>query len=393
MGVESHLSLDATSGDFIVDMSSVIRTPDLGSNRVADLARFTDLVKGLAVFARDEQAVVYGVADWSLLRLRALTGEERATLKRWYHRGLIEVLDGADDRILELADATGMAVVSRDGYADYCRRYPWVAGNRDRFFLPCPGPDGVGVSVRPRTMPVPTEAQMSRKEEEGLLLEAGMYDRAGGTGPRRELLSRRWSCPESGCPLFGAARSAVQPVPRYRNGVVKCPTHGVALVDVGGYPRRVQVKVRVAGTVRTRFLLEPRHEVAVGRAPQAPGISLVPWLGPLDEEAADLVSRSHVVLRWDGWKLTVVDTSRNGTLIRREGPQGREEFRLTAGASRKVRPRDDIVLVDGLELLLSARQFVFDESDDGADAVGATGWARQADQETACLAEPGDGRA
>ncbi|HEY9524707.1 MAG TPA: hypothetical protein VIR33_15835, partial [Thermopolyspora sp.] len=172
MGPEKHLTLDASAADFAVDMSNVMRTSPLLGDRPVDLARFTGLIMGLVAYTRDESLQVYGVADWSLLRARDLTDGERSTLKRWYRRGLIEVLDVADDRLLELADHTGQRVVSRDNYMEYYRTYPWIAGNRDRFFQPIPLGDAVAVS--PRIMPVPEEWEISRKEEESLLLAAGM---------------------------------------------------------------------------------------------------------------------------------------------------------------------------------------------------------------------------
>jgi hypothetical protein len=357
MGTESHLCLDPAAADFAVDMSNVMKAEDLCSGRPVDLARFVALIDGLIAHSRDETVQVYAVADGSLLRDRRLSENERATLKRWYRRGLIEVMDVADDRLLELADTTGQAVVSRDGYKDYCRQYPWIAGNKDRFFFPCPGPDGVGVVVEPRIMPVPTEWEMSHKEEERLLLGAGLYDRTGGTGPRRALLTRRWSCPEAHCPLFGTDRQAYQPVPNYRRGEVRCPTHQLPLRDVGPYPRRVQVKVRVQGVVRTRFLAAPRQEIAVGRVPGGTGIALAGWL---NASGRSRVSRSHVTLRWDGWKLRVCDTSRNGTTIRRVRPVP-EEFRLPPGEYRRLRPGDEIVLADGIELVVSGREYIFEE--------------------------------
>ncbi|MFC1429243.1 FHA domain-containing protein [Streptacidiphilus sp. N1-3] len=367
MGTESHLSLDPAAADFAVDMSNVMKTADLCSSRPVDLARFVSLIDGLISHTRDETVQVYAVADASLLRDRRLSDNERATLRNWYQRGLIEVMDVADDRLIELADTTGQAVVSRDNYKEYCRSYPWIAGNSDRFFRPCPGPGGVGVGVEPRVMPTPGEWEISRKEEEGLLLGAGMYDRSGGTGPRRALLSRRWSCPEADCPLFGADRGArgdggdYQPVPKYRHGVVLCPTHQLRLIDIGPYPRRVQVKARVDGTVRTRFLVAPRQEVAVGRIPGGDGIALAGWVHAGDEGGGSRVSRSHVTLRWDGWKLRACDTSRNGTTIRRVRPAP-EEFRLPPGEYRRLRPGDEIVLADGVELIVSGREFIFEEA-------------------------------
>lgn len=361
MRPEKHLSLDASAADFAIDVSNVVRATHLGGERGADLGRFTRLLTGLVAFTKDESLQVYPVADRSLLRDRTLTDEERATLKRWYRRGLIEVLDVADDRLLELADATGLRVVSRDNYLEYHRAYPWISGNRDRFFQPIPAADG-GVSVLPRIMPVPREWEISRKEEESLLLAAGLYDRRGGSGPRRNLLTRLWRCPVEDCPMFGPDRTAGQPLPVYRNGAVRCPAHRTPLADLGFSPRRAQVKVRVGGTVRIRFVLAAGSEVTVGRAPGGPGIALAPWV----DAAAPAVSRSHAVLRWDGSVLSVTDTSTNGTWARRPG---RQPVRLAPGRPWRARKGDEFLLGDGVELVVSGREFVVDgDVEDGAEA-------------------------
>ncbi len=353
MGLEKHLTLDASAADFAIDMSNVMRTSPLLGDRPADLARFTGLVHGLIAYTKDESLQVYGVADWSLLRARDLSPNERSTLKRWYRRGLIEVLDVADDRLLELADHTGQRVVSRDNYMEYYRIYPWIAGNRDRFFQPIQLAGGVSVS--PRIMPVPEEWEISRKEEESLLLAAGMYDRRTGAGVRRDLLGRLWRCPDPTCPMFGPGRTSGQPLPVYRSGAVRCPTHGRPLTDIGGNPRRVQVKIRIGGTVRARFVTPRGKDVRVGRAPGEEGVTLAPWLDAVGEA---WISRAHVVLHWNGKALTATDISTNGTWVRRAGSPAM--IKMMRGRPWRVRKGDELVLGHEIELIISGREFVFD---------------------------------
>ncbi len=350
MRVEDHLSTDA-SADFAVDLANIVRETDLGGSRGADLDRFVKLVAGLIAYTRDRSLRVYGIADASLLRDRRLTEPERRTLRRWRGNGLIEVLEVADGRLIELADGSGMRVVSRDSFKEFHRPYPWLSGNTDRFFWPRSGPGGT-VTVRARSLPYPPEHEISLKEEEGLLLARGLIDRRGGGGVRRDLLTRRWSCPEPGCPLFGVDRPVGQPLPDNRSGTVRCPTHRVPLADLGHQPRRVQVKLRIDGEVLSRSVIEAGTERAVGRAPGAGGIVL-----PQDADRS--VSRRHAVLAWDGECLTVTDVSSRGTEIR---PGKGAGFRLKTGRPRRLREGEVVVLSSRVELLVSGREFALRES-------------------------------
>ncbi|WP_225847395.1 FHA domain-containing protein [Streptomyces sp. HPF1205] len=357
MQCESRLTLDASAADYVVDVANVVREPALGGDRAADLSRLEGLLDALAVFSRDPAVQVYAVADRSLLTDGRLTPAERRRLDRWYEDRLLEVLPRADDRILELADALELKVVSGDNFLDFHRAYPWIPGSRDRFLRPFPESDG-RIGIRPRIMPVPPEWEVSRKEEEGILLEAGVL-RRWAPSTHAFVLSRDWRCPEPGCPLFGAGDRPSNALPRRRRDKVVCPAHGVPLTDTGPLPRRTQVKVVMDGTVRGRFMVTAGEPLAVGRAPAGGGVALGAWI---DDTAVDSVSRTHVVLTYDGKGLSVVDErSANGTRVRRVRPTGDELFPLYRGVVWKLRQGDSIVLHDRLELLPSGRRFVFEE--------------------------------
>lgn len=357
MQCESRLTLDASAAEYVIDVANVVREPALGGERAADLARLEGLLDALAEFAHDPSVQVYAITDRSLLTDGRLTARERQRLEQWYRDGLLEVLPRADDRILELADALELRVVSADNFLDFHRAYPWIPGDRERFLRPWLRPDGV-IGVRPRIMPVPPEWQVSRKEEEGLLLEAGVL-RRWAPSAHRAVLSRDWRCPEADCPLFGAADRHSTSLPRRRGDRVLCPTHGLPLTDVGPRPSRAQVKILMNGTVRGRFMVTAGEPLAVGRAPADGGVALGAWI---DDTAVDSVSRTHVVLRYDGSGLTVVDErSANGTRVRRSRPTGDELLPLHHGTQWKLRRGDSVVLHDRLELLPSGRRFVFEE--------------------------------
>ncbi|WNI18393.1 FHA domain-containing protein [Actinacidiphila sp. ITFR-21] len=267
------------------------------------------------------------------------------------------MLPRADDRILELADALELRVVSADNFLDFHRAYPWLPGSRGRFLRPFLGPDG-RIGVRPRIKPVPAEWQVSRKEEEGLLLEAGVL-RRWAPSAHHSVLSRDGHCPEPGCPLFGGGDRPSTALPRRRRDRVLCPTHGQPLTDAGPRPRRAQVKVLMGGTVKGRFMVTAGEPLAVGRAPADGGVPLGAWIG---DASVVSVSRTHVVLSYDGKALTVVDErSANGTRIRHNRPAEDELLPLRHGTLWRPRPGDSVMLHDRLELLPSGRRFVFEE--------------------------------
>lgn len=367
MWPDGHLTCDGAKADFVVDLSNVIWKASLGGDRKSDLRRFLSLIQALAEQIHDDDVKVCAIGDWSLVRKSSgLTDDETRTLKRWRNRGLIELYDEADPRILELADAfPALCVVSNDNYLDFHRIYPWLSDNRDRFFEAVPGKAG-GVKVARRAIPVRPDWQLSRKEEETLLKKAGMYDGRGGARPRRALLARVWRCPAEECATFGAGSGDEQPLPLYRNGVVRCPTHNQPLADIGPRTPSIQLKVLVDGTTRARFTVRS-GETVVGRAPDGPdGVALHPsWLSA---EAVRGISRSHAALSWDGERLTVRDLSRNGTRVR-EARNSAPGQPIGPGGHRRLWRGQVVILYDGVELVVSGREFVFREDATGGEPL------------------------
>lgn len=367
MRPDHRLTLDASTADFAVDVANIVRNTSLGGSRGAELGRLLHVLDALAAFHRDDAVQVYCVTDRSLMTDERLTATERETLESWSSDGLLEVRPVADDRLVELASAARLRVVTDDNFLDYYREHPWLPGDRRHFLRAVAGPDGT-VQVRPRIMPEPEDWQISRKEEESALLAAGLYDRRLG-GVRQDLLLRRWLCPEPGCPLFGPSRGGGQPCPTRRGGTVRCPTHGVALEDIGARPHQVQLKVRSEGEVRHRFLLVEGQTLTVGRAPTVTG-DAVPLAAHLGEAALQWISRNHLVLELAGRTLTVRDISANGTRVR--GPRG-EDVRLPPQGTRRLRRGESIVLHDTASLELSGRNFFFDDNGARAPQEGPEG--------------------
>lgn len=384
MRPDEHLTSDVSLAGFVLDTANIVLETALGGSRRADLGRLTALLDGLAVFSGDPSVTVYAVTDASLLRSGLLTRAERATLAGWAAAGLLEVLDDADGRIVEILEAAPVRAVTRDNFAGLHRTRPWIPGNTDRFLTPYLTPDG-RVAVRPRIVPVKPDAQLSRKEEEDELKGNAMLTRDDGRRvPREDLLQRYWRCPDPACVLFGSrAPGSGQACPRRRNGEVRCPTHDVPLTDLGPRPFQTQIKVRVDGDVVHKFLVVEGTPVTVGRSSQQGGVSLLPWLS----EAARLaISRDHVRLLFEERVLTVTNLGRTG--IRVLTAPDREPAELRGERSRRLRPGHAVLLHDTVRLEQSGRNYVFEADGWTPDSETRRAVARDGQQPTALAGPP-----
>ncbi|OLT38458.1 hypothetical protein BJF79_26845 [Actinomadura sp. CNU-125] len=361
MRADRSLILDAGAAHFLVDVSNVVRDRGLLPGPPALLERFDALVAGLAERDGEGAPLIYAVADDSLLSDRDLPRADRDRLAAWLDGGLLETRDVADDRLLQLADLTELPVITDDLYREYMRIYPWIPGSRDRF-LEAFTPKGAPrlVRVRWRRMPVLADWEISRYEEERDIKDAGLRARVVREAGRR-WLGRRWRCPEERCVFFGERRiGGGQPLPRFSRRGAFCPLHRAQLIDAGPAPARRTLKVRVDGTVVTRFTVTEGTPVVVGRAPGDDGIALKEWL---DDAARARISRRHVEVEVTEAGVFVRDVSTNGTLVRGAGDSG-EPRRLHRGESRALGKGHAAVLHDTVTLELSGRKYVFTAADD-----------------------------
>lgn len=322
--IERRLCVDPMVARAVVDLAEVVRYQDLDGGRVASLLRLGQVVDALGRLAGEESVSVYTVVDRGLLSDNELTSNERMVVRRWADDGLLEVLAPAGDRILEVADLTGLAVLTRRDPRPLSRGYPWLLGDPGRLLVP-------------------------RAENGGAVLvgSGGMASPASFTHP---VLARLWRCPQSGCELFGPDRTGGQPPPRLWAGVPSCPRHEHRLADGGPRPAAIAFAVRVGGVVRERFTLVAGSPVTVGREPSEPGgVRLGPWLG---EDALRMVSRSHLTLTLTHAGVEVVDMSTNGTLVR---GLSTPDTRLARGDRRPLAERDVVELYEGVELARADR--------------------------------------
>jgi hypothetical protein len=287
------------------------------------------LVDALARHLGEDAVMIYGVASRDLLTDADLTSKERMVLGRWSGDGMIEVVPTMADRVPEVADITGLPVVSIDGFPGLERRYPWLRGVPERVLQLVPGEGGARI--------------------------VGGYP--GPAEGRAAVLGQVWRCARRDCPVFGDRRGFAQAVPRMRSGVPVCPRHDEPLTSVGSRPASVTLVLIVDGIVRDRFVVRAGRPVVVGRSPDDPnGIAIG---GYLEGTVAQMISRNHVriELREDG--LTATDQSTNGTVVRKGGstsPYGLgEQVHLLGGTPYLLAGTDTVELHHGVVLARADR--------------------------------------
>ncbi|MBX6748162.1 MAG: FHA domain-containing protein [Micromonosporaceae bacterium] len=327
--IERHLTTESALAQAVVDLGQVAWYGALDGGRPVSLLRVGLLVDALARHLGEDAVMIYAVASRDLLTDADLTSKERMVLGRWSGDGVIEVVPVLADRVPEVADITGLPVVSIDGFPGLERRYPWLRGVPERVLQLVPG-EGEARIVG--GYPLPAEG-------------------------RANLLSQIWRCARRDCPLFGDRRAYTQAVPRMKSGVPVCPRHDEPLTSVGPRPPSVTMVLIVDGVIRDRFVVRAGRPVVVGRSPDDPtGIVIG---GYLDGSIAQMISRNHVRLELRDDGLVATDLSTNGTVVRTPGLTGSyglgEQVHLTNGVPYLLGPADTVELHSGVTLARADR--------------------------------------
>jgi hypothetical protein len=124
--IERRISTDIVMAQAVVDLGEIIRCSELGDGRSVNLIRIGMVVDAFGRYLRDGGAMIYPVAPRQLLSEAALTAKERMVLGRWTEDGLIEATQAATERVFEIAELTGLPIISLRDHAEIAERYDWL---------------------------------------------------------------------------------------------------------------------------------------------------------------------------------------------------------------------------------------------------------------------------
>ena len=377
--VEQRLTTDVTLAQAVVDLADVARFQELDGGRPVNVLRVGMVLDALAQYLLDGAAMLYPVAGRELLADQALTSKERMVLGRWLDDGRIEAVPMVGDRVIEVADFTGMPVISRRSYRQYAERFPWVTSAPERILRLDRRPGkavllsgvaaadtGTGAGERAvATFAAPAQSKPQDLPAERVFMPrsraAQMRVSTRAIEPAAEpsslgatLLARSWRCSEEACPSFGPLREFGEPVPRLLKGVPSCPRHEKPLTDAGSRPAEYPVAVVIDDVVRRRFPVTAATPVHVGRSAD---VALELWL---HEAAAEWIAERHVTLEIIDGGLVVTGAAENGTMVWRRHASGEpgESLRLYAGQRFALGPHDSLELYTGVELVQGNRRVV-----------------------------------
>jgi hypothetical protein len=385
--IERRLTTDVTLAQAVVDLADVARYEQLDGGRRISLLRVGMVLDALARYLVDGAAMLYPVAGRELLSDGDLTAKERMVLGRWVDDGRIEATPMVGDRVVEIADFTGMPVISCRDYNQFADRFPWVRTEPERILKLSPrrgkaslilstetvAGAGAGGGVRTvATFAAPTQSTVPNRPGDGVfsprvqapqtrVSTRAIEPAATPSSLGAALLARYWRCPEEGCPSFGEYRRAGQPVPRMLKGVPVCPRHAQSLTDQGTRPAEYPIALVIDDVVRQRFPVTAAGPVHIGRgsddADDSDDVCLKPWLY---EGAAAWIADRHATLDIVDGKLTVTDLGENGTVVwrRTEAGAAGESLRLYPGQTYHLGAHDSVELYTGVELVPGNRRVV-----------------------------------
>jgi FHA domain len=331
------------SADALLDMSNIVRYTRLGGEGPADLVRLERVGEALATLYGAATVAMFSVADRSLLAQPELFRDpaQRRTLRRWAGSGLIHEVPKADVQLLQIAEETGLPIITRDRFVGHRREFPWLNDRDDAVLEPQADPFGY-VYLRHVTLNRKDDWELSQREEKDLFLQQGLSGQP-------EVLGRYWSCPERRCARHDPASGRFVLLPRASDGRLICDVHGEVMNDRGPRPRVAQLKVMRDGREELRFTVAEGEPVSVGRSPE--GVDLTPFLSEADTVH---VSRKHLLFGFDSTGLTVTDRSKNGTTLFLQHGTQRDFSHLD---TRPFTKGDRAQIVPGVEIIRSGREY------------------------------------
>jgi hypothetical protein len=320
----------------LIDLSVIVRFENLNDWKLVE--EVVDAWKA----QRDSKAVFLGVADNSLRKHLDPYGQTQLT--EWTRRGAARSVGFADEEILTLAtEYPDTYVITRDGFKDHRRAFPWLQGTRRILTATLEEPQ-----IRFRELdfaPLP-EHQVSYHIEDAALKPKGIDE----SPEARAVLQNEWSCSEVGCtwepePVIGED-------PRFRNGQVLCPACGKPARKVGRRGMTRELVLSLDGVVAARLPLAEGAELVVGRAR---GRGRYDVRDLLDAHDADAISRTHLKVTNTAGGLFVEEPgSKNGSeFVPENGPPSR----LHAGVLQRLDGGAWVVLANtALSIRVSGRR-------------------------------------
>jgi hypothetical protein len=152
--IEQRLTTDVTLAQAVVDLSEVARYVPLDGGRPVNLLRVGMVVDALGRYLIDAGAMLYPVVGRELLSESALTSKERMVLGRWADDGLIEVTPVVNDRAVEIADFTGLPLVTVRDQRQFGQRFPWLLESPERVLRLAPRAGGAALTPGGEDVPL-----------------------------------------------------------------------------------------------------------------------------------------------------------------------------------------------------------------------------------------------
>jgi hypothetical protein len=181
--IEQRLTTDVALAQAVVDLSDVTRFGELDGGRPVNLLRLGMVLDALARYLVDGGAMLYAVTGRELLAETALTSKERMVLGRWTDDGVIEATPEVGDRVVEIADFTGMPVIACRDYGPLAERFDWLVQTPERVLRLVPRPGRAVLLAAVDGGPVPLDGAQRAVATVTLVAPKKSIPPAGDTAP------------------------------------------------------------------------------------------------------------------------------------------------------------------------------------------------------------------
>ncbi|MGW1084742.1 hypothetical protein, partial [Kitasatospora sp. NPDC002522] len=295
--IEGSFLAATESADFLLDLPNIL-TEIAPRDRIAYLYQ---VVRALIERTGDPTLAIRAVTDRSTRH--RIPRRDAQIVDGWIARGLVEVSDLADERLIELAELLAVPIISADRFLDHRRDHEWVSHPTSRLLRPTVRPDGTVELATHRPDPSASAAS-------AVLPPA--------PSPHLGRLTRSyWECPDTTCTLY-TPRHGTTRLPRLHQDMPTCEDHGLELRDAGPRPPATLLKVLADGVCVAQLTYQQGTGITIGR-----GAAADLDLAGLATSRGDMISRSHLVLTSPDGRLLVRSNGINGSGFRPADPTRR----------------------------------------------------------------------